>query len=245
MDPYWCHQHDSDECAQFVDRCTSIDSYRQQQEFEDRTQQIKEGGNCDVTCYNPRLVVVAEPVDNGLGWVDKIHLGLNGLSIGMDATGVGGGFSWIPDALDGIVSAFEGDWKGAGMSIASAVPFAGIAANTAKMARIGEKAAEATKAARTLSRKLNRTNVNDPDLVDAMDNLWRKEDLRPGGTIGELLRESQAGGPLVHLQKAKDRMAQLINRVNDFSRPLSQSDRAAAERVINDLKDAIRQAEGR
>lgn len=78
-----------------------------------------------------------------------------------------------------------------------------------------------------------------------MDNLWRKQDQRPAGTIGELLREAQAGGESVHLQKAKGRMAQLINRVNDHARPLSSADRRAAERVINDLKDAIRIAEGR
>jgi hypothetical protein len=76
-----------------------------------------------------------------------------------------------------------------------------------------------------------------------MDNLWRPQDVRPGGTIAELLREAQCGGPLVHLEKAKARLAQLIKRVKDLSNPLSPLDRAAAERVINDLKHAIHVAE--
>jgi len=77
-----------------------------------------------------------------------------------------------------------------------------------------------------------------------MDNLWRPQDKRPGGTIAELLREKASGGPLIHLEKAKGRLAQLIARVNDRANPLSKLDRAAAERVTNGLKDAIRIAEG-
>ena len=95
----------------------------------------------------------------------------------------------------------------------------------------------------TNSGKLNRPNVQDDTLKDAMDNLFRPQDKRPGGTIAELLREKAAGGPLVHLEKAKGRLKQLQNRVNDHSNPLSKSDRSAAERVINDLKDAIKRAE--
>jgi RHS repeat-associated protein len=95
------------------------------------------------------------------------------------------------------------------------------------------------------SGKWNRPNVQDSTLKDVMDNLWRPPDKRPGGTLAELLREKAAGGPLIHLEKAKGRLTQLIKRVNDHSNPLSKADRAAAERVINDLKDAIRIAEGR
>ena len=87
--------------------------------------------------------------------------------------------------------------------------------------------------------------MQDSTLKDVMNNLWRPQDKRPGGTIAELLREKASGGPLIHLEKAKGRLAQLIKRVNDLDNPLSSLDRAAAERVINDLKDAIRIAEGR
>jgi hypothetical protein len=94
------------------------------------------------------------------------------------------------------------------------------------------------------SGKLNPPNATDPVLQDAYRNLRRPEDVNPGGTIGELLREVEAGGPLKHLEKAKGRLQQLISRVTDTSNPLSAADRAGAERVINDLKEAIRVAEG-
>jgi hypothetical protein len=93
-----------------------------------------------------------------------------------------------------------------------------------------------------LSGKLNAPRATDAVLQDAFRNLWRPQDIRPGGTIGELLREIEAGGELKHLEKAEGRLKQLIDRVNDTTRPLSKADRAGAERVINDLKDAIRKA---
>jgi hypothetical protein len=95
------------------------------------------------------------------------------------------------------------------------------------------------------SGKLNAPNATDAVLQDAYRNLWRPEDARLGGTIGELLPEVEAGAPLKHLEKAKGRLKQLIDRVNDRANPLSKADRAGAERVINDLKDAIRIAEGK
>ena len=61
---------------------------------------------------------------------------------------------------------------------------------------------------------------------------------------GQTLREVQAGGPLEHLEKVKGRLKQILDRVTDLSRPLSPADRAGAERVINDLKDAVRIAKG-
>jgi RHS repeat-associated protein len=142
---------------------------------------------------------------------------------------------FVSDALEGVDDFLDGNYRGAVM--------AGVVA-VFKPAKVLKEFKKLEKWA-PLSGKLNRPNVTDPDLIEAMDNLWRRQDLRPGGTIGELLREAQAGGELVHLEKAKGRLAQLTNRVNDFSAPLSRSDRAAAERVINDLKDAIRAAEGR
>ena len=42
--------------------------------------------------------------------------------------------------------------------------------------------------------------------------------------------------------QAKERLKQLQERVSDHSRPLSQADREGAERVIDDLKDAINKA---
>lgn len=95
------------------------------------------------------------------------------------------------------------------------------------------------------SGKSNPPNASDPALQDAYKNLWRPQDKKPGGTIGELLREVECGRPLKHLMKAKERLKQLVDRVTDTTRPLTPADRAGAERVINDLKEAIKTAEGR
>jgi len=127
---------------------------------------------------------------------------------------------------------------GTGFSEASARELAQLEALVAKEAAF-------VKATIPKSGKLNAPIASDSTLVDAYKNLWRPQDVNPGVTIGELLREVESGGPLTHLAKAKGRLQQLLNRVNDTSNPLSAADRAGAERVISDLKDAIRIAEAR
>jgi len=96
-----------------------------------------------------------------------------------------------------------------------------------------------------LSGKLNAPNAIDAKLRRVYSQLWRPEDKNPAGTIGELLREVHSGATFFpHLIKAKARLRELLKRLNQRP-PLSKLDRAGVERVINDLKDAIRQAEGR
>jgi hypothetical protein len=93
-----------------------------------------------------------------------------------------------------------------------------------------------------LSGKLNAPNATNPVLRSAYQEMWRKTDLRPGGTISELLREIEGGVPLKHLDKAKTRLSQLKSLLSDAENPLSQADRLGVQRVINDLKDAIKKA---
>ena len=202
---------------------------------------------------------------------DAISLGAHTT---LGAGGMIPGFGIFPDAADLALTLVElpfgkSDGKDLALATASLVTTAApgpvdVAAGgvklTARMAKAGAKVADAAGSAgkgldglagagRSLlapsSGKWNRPNVHDSTLKDVMDNLWRPQDKRPGGTIAELLREKAAGGPLIHLEKARGRLTQLIKRVNDHFNPLSIADRAAAERVINDLKDAIRIAEGR
>jgi len=77
----------------------------------------------------------------GMGWLDKLHMGLNAASIILDASIIGAPISFIPDVIDAIVSLGEGDFVGAGMSVLGAVPELGAASNAMKMARIAEKVA--------------------------------------------------------------------------------------------------------
>ncbi|MEX2205538.1 MAG: RHS repeat-associated core domain-containing protein, partial [Myxococcota bacterium] len=69
------------------------------------------------------------------GFLDSVQIGLDVASIGLDSTGVGGAVSFIPDLLNAGISLGRGDYVGAGMSSLAAVPFVGIAANAARVAR--------------------------------------------------------------------------------------------------------------
>jgi RHS repeat-associated protein len=71
------------------------------------------------------------------------HVTLNAASIGLDATGVGALVSWVPDILDAGLSTIEGDFTGAGISLAAAVPGVGNVANVTKLGIVGAKSARA------------------------------------------------------------------------------------------------------
>jgi RHS repeat-associated protein len=82
----------------------------------------------------------------GLDWVQN---GLDGLSLAMDATGLGAAGSWAPDLLNAGISAARGDWQGAGWSLGAMVPYAGAAANTGRILRaLGKHGDEAVELAR-------------------------------------------------------------------------------------------------
>ena len=67
--------------------------------------------------------------------LDYLQNFLDFTSIGMDVTGVGVAVSWIPDVLNGGISAARGDVVGAVLSVLAALPFVGNAANAARIKR--------------------------------------------------------------------------------------------------------------
>ena len=71
----------------------------------------------------------------GGGFWNNVQTGLDVISIGLDATGVGAAVSWLPDVTNAVISAVRGDTIGAGLSLSGAVPYLGIAANTTRIAR--------------------------------------------------------------------------------------------------------------
>ena len=79
---------------------------------------------------------------------------LDGVQLGLDVVGLIPVVGEVADIGNGIISAFRGDFVGAGLSFASAIPFAGYAASGAKAVRKGTKlAAAATEgAAKTAKR---------------------------------------------------------------------------------------------
>jgi RHS repeat-associated protein len=70
-------------------------------------------------------------------WLDGLQSALDLASIALDATGLGGAVSWVPDAANAAISLGRGDTAGAGLSAAGAIPFVGSAANAARLARRG------------------------------------------------------------------------------------------------------------
>jgi hypothetical protein len=81
---------------------------------------------------------VGDAGDSSGSWLDNLQITLDATSIILDATGVGATVSWVPDATNGVVSAFRGDWTGATLSATAAIPVLGAAANTARIARTTE-----------------------------------------------------------------------------------------------------------
>jgi hypothetical protein len=90
----------------------------------------------------------------------------------------------------------------------------------------------------------NRPNVRNSKLKEAMDELYRTKDQRPGGTAGELRREFFSGRDTSgHLQKANERITNLQRIIKEEK--LSKLDRDAAARVINDLRNTINLVKGK
>ncbi len=91
----------------------------------------------------------------------------------------------------------------------------------------------------------NRPNAQDSGLQAIYNQVFRVQDVNLGGTAGELLREVAAGGDLTHLTKAKERITNIRNYLTSpAASDLSRLDRQGAERVLADLRYAVRVAEG-
>lgn len=68
---------------------------------------------------------------------------LDGVQIGLDVVGLIPGVGEIADGTNAVISAFRGDWVGAGLSVAAMIPFAGWFATGAKGIKRGAHAVEA------------------------------------------------------------------------------------------------------
>ena len=86
--------------------------------------------------------------DRGLSGLDQFQLLLDATSVGLDVSGAGAFFSALPDLANAGISAARGDFTGAGLSAAGAVPILGAPANAARMARTADRVADAVDPAR-------------------------------------------------------------------------------------------------
>lgn len=90
----------------------------------------------------------------------------------------------------------------------------------------------------------NKPNAVDPTLQSIYSELWQQQDQLPDGTVGILCIEIQANpNEQMHFRKAAERLVQITRRLSDLSQPLGSLDRITAERVQQDLRDAVRTAE--
>jgi hypothetical protein len=105
----------------------------------------------------------ANPGASGGSGYSGIHATLNAASIAMDATGVGAAFSWVPDLMDAGLSAFEGDWTGAGISMGAMIPGIGIGANAGKLGHIA-------KGASVPGRVQSRINLSNDGIAHVLSN---------------------------------------------------------------------------
>jgi hypothetical protein len=106
------------------------------------------------------------------------------------------------------------------------------AANVAKHAKYKD----------ALRRAMGKPATKDPKLSKVMDSLWRDNATVGNGSTAAAVRHELATGQpvhgLFHSQKAADKLRELERwlRNNPEATP---GDRAAAENVIKDLKDAL------
>jgi RHS repeat-associated protein len=93
---------------------------------------------------------VQRGLDRAVDWVgdradavlDRVQDGLDVASMALDGTAVGAAVSWAPDLLNAGISGARGDWEGAALSAAAAVPVLGNAANATRLSRSLAKQAD-------------------------------------------------------------------------------------------------------
>jgi hypothetical protein len=73
--------------------------------------------------------------------LDRVQRGLVA-SMAMDGTAVEIAASWVPDLLNAGISGARGDWEGAALSAAAAIPVLGNVANAARFGRSLAKSAD-------------------------------------------------------------------------------------------------------
>ncbi len=117
------------------DVSTPTNSDGSEQKSEDK-QETEDKGD---TCESPQPAGGAD----GSSLLDAVQVGLDIASLALDATGVGASISWAPDLVNAGISLGRGDWVGAGLSIAAAIPIVGAAGNAGRLGRTAANAADA------------------------------------------------------------------------------------------------------
>ncbi|MBW8309450.1 MAG: hypothetical protein K0M45_07445 [Candidatus Paracaedibacteraceae bacterium] len=91
----------------------------------------------------------------------------------------------------------------------------------------------------------NRPNFENKELQKIADELYRPKDKYPGGSAEMLKREVINNERLKHITKCQDRLQGFKNILSAPNSNISRVDRAAAEAVMKNLREAIKMAGGK
>lgn len=136
---------------------------------------------------------------------------LDGTQLVLDVAGVVPGLGIIPDVANAGISALRGDWVGAGLSLAAAIPFAGWGATAAKVGRKGAAAVAKQvekKAAKEVTEKATEKAAKEKLEKEAAEKLAReKAEKEAAGKAekkeGDTQVKKKEAGPCDHLRQGK------------------------------------------
>ena len=167
---------------------------------------------------------------------------LDGISNLLTAASVIPGIDTFADFAAIPVDLLRGDFASAGLDVIGMVPIVGEIADTAKLAKMADKAVDLAKVA-------NRSSKGSK-LLDKVSNTKLKNTIkemyRPGAKIGDggladAIRYETRTGELVggksHIQKGTERLKNLENILERET--LTKQDIKIIEDLINDLKNAL------
>ena len=136
----------------------------------------------------------------------------------------------------------RGDFLSAGLSAAGMVPFIGEVADTAKLAKMADKAVDTAKIASRSSKGTKLLNkVSNPKLKNTIKEMYRPGAKVGDGGLADAIRHEIKTGKLVggksHVQKGTERLRNL-ERISKRE-ILTKQERKIVEDLIKDLKRAL------
>ncbi len=167
---------------------------------------------------------------------------LDKISDGLAIASLIPGLDTFADLASVPIDLARGDFVSAGLSALGAVPFVGEVADSAKLAKMADKAIDTAKVASRSSKGTNLlSKVNNIKLKNTIKEMYRPGAKMGDGGLADAIRYEIKTGNLVggksHIQKGNERLRNLERIVN--REVLSKQERKIAEELIVDLQSAL------
>ena len=167
---------------------------------------------------------------------------LNALSNLLTAASIIPGLDTFTNLASVPVDLARGDFLSAGLSAAGMIPFVGEVADTAKLAKMADKAVDTAKIASRSSKGTKILNkVSNPKLRNTIKEMYRPGAKVGDGGLADAIRHEIKTGKLVggksHVQKGTERLRNL-ERISKRE-TLTKQERKIVEGLIKDLKRAL------